>query len=221
VQKSNKSHYLHMALSFLALVLTVKLAHTVYFSTDLTRRSVWDDTYNFLMMSMVFELILLSFCTLIPYVHIKEKEGEFHAFTAWGMEFADMVTQIVLLQWYSRANPEATPWDLILKLYYAFFVIDLVVFVSGCTFMLTLLPAEHIRRFVAMHIIVIDILTDLPFFCISLAGRTYVGNVFITIDMAFKMALFVRAVLWVPFRLGKNRVRGRGAETPQRQVVHR
>jgi len=203
IQQSPKGYHLHLSLAAMGILLTVKLAHTVYFSTIWTMKGIRDDTYNFLMMSLAFELILVSFCTIIPYVHIKEKDGDFHAFTIWGMEFVDLVSQIVVIQTYCRAHA-SDEWSYILLSYFVLFAVDLVIFVGGAIVLLSpFIKSANIKTFVAAHIIAIDTITDLPFFGISLFGKTFVGNVFIAIDMALKMALFVRAVIWVPCKLDK------------------
>ena len=90
--------YLNISLLTLSMLLTVKLCHTTFYCTDLTLRGVRDDTYNFLMMSFIVEMILLIFCTLIPYLHVVEDKENFHVFNIWGMEVVDLVSQTVVIQ---------------------------------------------------------------------------------------------------------------------------
>eukprot|EP01084_Bolivina_argentea_P107900 192869_1 len=202
IQQFDHDRYLKLALSLLGCVLTIKMCHTVYFNTYITQQGIRDDTYNYLMFCLIFEFILLSFCTLIPYIYIQENEGHFHLFTVWGLEFVDLTTQIAVIQTYSRRHSHdetSISNDIILTTYYALFTADIIIFVLGIHIMFT--ASTFLKKYMAAHIIIIDVLSDIPFFITSLLGRTYVGNAFIAFDMAFKMAVFVRGVIWAPCKI--------------------
>jgi len=53
----------------------------------------------------------------------------------------------------------------------------------------------------AIHCIVIDVITDIPMFLITMVKRTYVNNIYISFDVAIKFIVFVRSVIWIPCHL--------------------
>ena len=112
MRRTNDKTHFHAALSGLAVILIIKLCHTSFYCTDLILLGVRDGTYIFLMTSLMVEIVLTMFCTLIPYLHIEDVDEEEeeeekqkdkrHAFNIWGMEIFDMVSQIVVIQTYCR-----------------------------------------------------------------------------------------------------------------------
>merc|ERR1719229_459119 len=165
------------------------------------------------------EIVLTMFCTLIPYLHIEDvdeaeeeeeqeeeeekQKNNRHAFNIWGMEIFDMVSQIVVIQTYCRQNPSDDDWTQVLKGYFALLVVELIVLTVGSHLMF-LVYDRHVmdlKKFVVAHELVMDAVTDIPFFLVSMVGGTYVGNVWITIDMVLKGIMLVRGAIWVPCNL--------------------
>ena len=92
-----------------------------------------------------------------------------------------------------------------LKGYYIIFVVNVVALTLGPHFMLlTRWRNTKLKRYVVIHELVTDILTDIPFFVVSLVGQTYINNVWITLDMVLKGVVFVRAMIWIPSQIANN-----------------
>jgi len=204
IKKLPDRRYFNASLLALALLLSAKLLHSTFYFTDRTLRSVHDDTFNFLAMSFIVEMVLLMFCTLIPYLHIVEKKDKFHIYNIWGIEAVDLVSQTVVIQTLCRQRP-AEEWSAIVTAYFLIFAVNVVTLAVGAhCILLTQWKSTKLKRFVVAHEVVTDTLSDIPFFVVTLVGRTYIGNVWITLDMVLKGVVFVRGVIWIPSQIADD-----------------
>lgn len=109
----------------------------------------------------------------------------------------------LILTYIFRQNPSDDDWTQVLKGYFALLVVELIVLTVGSHLMF-LVYDRHVmdlKKFVVAHELVMDAVTDIPFFLVSMVGGTYVGNVWITIDMVLKGIMLVRGAIWVPCNL--------------------
>jgi len=49
-----------------------------------------------------------------------------------------------------------------------------------------------------------DAMTDIPFFLVSIVGKSYIGNLWITLDTVVKGVVFIRGLVWIPFQLPRS-----------------
>ena len=125
-------------------------------------------------------------------------------FTIWALEVSDTLSHIFVLITYCN-HSDNKQWDSVAIAYYIFWEINLF---------LWFIPSFITVRFrlsIATHIMTTDVLTDIPMFLISLIGKTYVGNIYIVIDMVVKALVFLRAIVWVPIQMrGEHKLHNQG-----------
>lgn len=190
--------------------LTAKVAHTGYFIIDTTLKEDSDaGLYTFLVVSLAFECVLLLGWSLWPFLTVESDEQSI-PLTAWGLEYADIVSHLMVCIFYANNIAPLDHWHQsdIMQAYFAFWIINLFLWAIPLYPMLYLTNGndQKIRVFIAWHIVIVDLLTDLPMMIITLAGRTYVGNIYIACDIAVKIILFIRGLVWVPIVVFREKI---------------
>ena len=115
-------------------------------------------------------------------------------FTIWSLEASDTISHVFVLITYCNRS-ENTNWDTIAILYFIFWEINIALW-----FIPSFITVQS-RKWITAHIILSDISTDVPMFLLSLIYETYVGNIYIVIDMVVKAMVFLRAIVWVPIQM--------------------
>eukprot|EP01084_Bolivina_argentea_P192058 329773_1 len=198
-----------------SLPLLIKLSHTTYFLTDAILKNNYPlPLYIFLCFSIIFELLLLMFWSLWYYLIMKcdHKNDQTVPFTIWGIEYGDVVSHIIVLLTYANSiSNDTSKWDNhILNTYFAFFIINLFLWAIPLVFIMCIAAGESYKDNnedkwrIMVHIIIVDVITDIPMIVIGMSGRTYIGNLYIMFDMIFKFLMFARSICWIPITISND-----------------
>jgi len=122
-------------------------------------------------------------------------------FTIWSLEISDTLSHIFVLITYCN-HSDNTEWNIVAILYFIFWEINIFLW-----FIPSFITVKK-RKLITTHIIISDVLTDIPMFFISLIRETYVGNIYIVIDMVVKALVFLRAIVWVPIQMWSEHDQG-------------
>ena len=120
----------------------------------------------------------------------------------WSLEFGDVISHVVVCLVYAHSIGPIDHWDKspILQAYFAFWIINLYSWALPLYPMIAYIndkkSGSHVV--IAYHIMAVDFFTDLPILIITLSGRTYVNNAYISFDIAVKIILFLRGCIWTP-----------------------
>ncbi|CAF1553548.1 unnamed protein product, partial [Adineta ricciae] len=122
--------------------------------------------------------------------------------TLWSYEYADLISHIVVIILYLKES-HMVFWDNTIKAYFVFYIINLFIWVIPL--MSVCLRSKEEKKIMimipAIHCIIIDVITDIPMFLITMIKRTYVNNIYICFDIAVKFIVFARCVVWIPYHL--------------------
>eukprot|EP01084_Bolivina_argentea_P082614 149568_1 len=172
------------------LIICAKLLHTSYFLIDkvlINDFDLNDPETKFLFNSLISEIVIGLFYSLLPYViyYNLDPEDEAHkkVFTIWAYEFCDVISHSVVCLSYSRDVDE---WNNILTAYYIIYVLNTVIFAIP----MPLIP--FVDGFAVGHMIFSDIVTDIPMLVVTIYSKSFVGNVYITVDIVVKVIVFAR-----------------------------
>ncbi|UJR19167.1 hypothetical protein I4U23_022297 [Adineta vaga] len=179
-------------------VLLIKLSHTTYFFIDnrinykLPTSEMKD---RVLTASLILELLQVLFWTLIPFLCYSTSKRHI---TLWSYEYADLISHIIGIVLYLKQS-NISYWNITIKAYYAFYIINLFLWVIPLT--LVCYRSKSNKLLPAIHCIIIDVITDIPMFLITIVKRTYVNNIYICFGIVIKFIVFVRSVIWIPCHL--------------------
>ena len=114
------------------------------------------------------------------------------------MEYADVISHFIVIITYAN-NLEEAKWNSTVKAYFAFYTINLIVWV----FPLLIVCSASDENIIVppYHGMIVDIITDIPMFITTVAKRAYIGNIYICFDIAVKFIVFIRGVIWVPYQV--------------------
>jgi hypothetical protein len=186
---------------FSAIFLVIKYAHTGYvlvtmFSQPLPSGFTIQTLYICVAASV--ETLLFIYVTFFPLLLVKKANDEDMALrtatTVWAIENADALTLLVIIVSYAY-HAQKGPDDPVLMAYFAFFAIDLVVFALPLYF------TYKNKNYFLYHIMLCDFMTDVPVFIIALAGKTYVGNWVICINITVNVIEFAKGFAWLPVKI--------------------
>jgi hypothetical protein len=127
----------------------------------------------------------------------------FRYITIWSYEYTDLLSHILVIITYINQS-KISHWDSVINAYFAFYIINLFTWVIPLTIVCSVSFEEEsswAKMAPAIHCIVVDIITDIPMFIITMAKRTYVNNIYICLDIAVKFIVFTRSVIWIPYLL--------------------
>eukprot|EP01083_Nonionella_stella_P100595 283902_1 len=211
------------------LILCGRISTTSFYLIENILNGSYSDEYVFQIVQLSFDVFFLLFFILVLYLPLiitddkYKKEGK-SVLTVWAMEFEDIVAHFIVCLIYSSSlsstNADAynysyygTPsptsdfgqafeffrhGDEYIGIYFVIYCINVTAFV---------LPLPWISNYqrlnyhpMIIHTMILDFITDLPFTAVSLIGATYVGHLFIAIDIAINIITFLRGILWVPVK---------------------
>lgn len=199
VADSEGKVYFFFTISIIPLI--IKLPHTAYYTVNNILNDSFDsDRYSFIKASLIVELLLLLFWSLIhalmavikEIMHSDRNFVKNMPLTVWALEYTDIVSHIIVCCLYASSIDNGWENEK-MAAYFAFFVINLYLFVLGLPFAMT--DKSMMRN----HVMIVDIVTDVPMFLITVIGRTYYHATYIGVDFVLKIVVFMRGVVYVPF----------------------
>ncbi|CAF1216059.1 unnamed protein product [Adineta steineri] len=200
-QLNEKEYYAYACFVF-HILLIIKLSHTSYFMIDNTLQYKLSTTkikWNISLASIILEFFQLMAWTLIPFLWYPRSK---RYLALWALEYADLISHFIVMITYTNQLEQAK-WDSTLKAYFAFYIINLIVWVFPLLIVCKIIDGQGMIP--PVHGMIVDIITDIPMFIITMAARAYVHNVYICIDIAVKFIVFIRGVIWVPVQVYHER----------------
>eukprot|EP01084_Bolivina_argentea_P029917 55507_1 len=163
--------------------------------------------YNFEVVCLslnFFFLLLFTLCLYLPLIVVdeKKKEGK-NILTVWSMEYADIIAHLAVCLTYSVSlaaddnNASGPFFNGYLEAYFIIYCINVSLFTLPLPYITNYSSSYHPM---IIHTMILDFATDLPFTIVTLAGKTYVGNLFITIDIVVNIITFIRGIIWIPIK---------------------
>eukprot|EP01083_Nonionella_stella_P050425 134125_1 len=198
------------------LILCVRLLVNTYYLIVNILNGNHSAEYEFQIVQLSGDLFFLLLFTLALYLPLiivddKNKTKGKSLLTVWAMEYGDIIAHLIVCLLYAPsisqdasvseyavteapANSQSFG-DVYLTVYFIIYCVNVSLF---C------LPLPWVSNFAAtyhpmiIHTMGLDFVTDLPFTIVTLAGETYVGNIFITIDVVINIITLIRGLIWVP-----------------------
>jgi len=107
----------------------------------------------------------------------------------FALEWFDILSQIAVILIYNRlSNYEYK--DTTLKVYWSIMLIQLF---GWC--LPIFIGSANSKRYIAIHVCILDILTDLPWIIITIISSAYVMHFWIFIDLFIKVIILIRAIV--------------------------
>eukprot|EP01084_Bolivina_argentea_P093478 168122_1 len=202
---------------FSTLILCVRLILNSYFVIKKMLSEDYSSQYTFEIISLSFDFFFLLVFTLTLYLPLiikkDEKEEGMGILTVWAMEYGDIIAHSTVCFLYatsisspSSSNSDPSSFvdanshpfgDVYLLVYFVIYCVNVCVFCLPLPFISNYSTTYHPM---IIHTMLLDFITDLPFTVVTLAGKTYVGNFFITIDVVINIVTFIRGIIWVPVK---------------------
>ena len=138
-------------------------------------------------------LIICHLCSLffITFIYFEWHRGHtFFRFINFAFEWIDILSQIAVALIYSKKSDAANK-HIITNVFWSFILIQLLFW----TLPILLGSAQKMKK-IAWHIVVLDIVTDIPLVITTLLTGAYKVQFWILIDLFIKVLLMARGVIW-------------------------
>eukprot|EP01083_Nonionella_stella_P041676 112895_1 len=198
---SGFAYFLHYAAT---LLLCIRMLVNTYFliSHILNPADAAPGEYEFEIIHLSFDCFFLLLFTLVLYLPLIIKDGETKTqgkriLTVWAMEYGDIIAHLTVCMLYAPTleSHSGSFGDVYLIIYFVIYCINVTVFCLPLPWVSNYASTYHPM---IIHTMSLDFITDLPFTVVTLAGSTYVDNLFITIDVVINIITFIRGMVWVP-----------------------
>lgn len=205
---SNEGSFLAMLLYWIStLILGIRMVINSFFLFKHLLENNKSGEYVFELTQLGFDCFFLLLFTLTLYLPLlivneqDKKEGK-SILTVWAMEYGDIIAHLIVCILYGNDLTTNGPINSFTKDpyfvgYFIVYCINIIVFSLPLPWIS--LHAETYHPMI-IHTMFLDVITDLPFTIITLAGKTYVGNFFITVDVVVNIVTFIRGIIWVPIK---------------------
>eukprot|EP01084_Bolivina_argentea_P022608 42019_1 len=147
-------------------------------------------------------LLLLLIFSVVPFTMFGSKQAKNVGLSIWSWEYCDCISHIIVCITYAY---QITNWDSTLIAYFVFFNFNLFLWIIPSYF------TVQSTAYSALHLLIIDIITDVPMLIITLTQQTYVNNTYITVDLVVKSIVLLRGLVYIPIRACSDTFKASGA----------